>query len=64
MNRIIPPRTRDIREIERWQTEVCKLLNDKEAGELDDSTATIVADLKTDFNALLALLRTAKLLDS
>ncbi len=64
MNRIIPPRTRDIREIERWQTEVCKLLNDKESATHADSTATTVADLKTDFNALLAKLRTAKLLDT
>ena len=64
MNRIIPPRTRDIKEIERWQTEVCKLLNDKEAAEQDDSTATTVALLVVDFNALLAKLRTAKLLDT
>ena len=55
MNRIIPPRTRDIKEIERWQTE--------EAAEQDDSTATTVALLVVDFNALLAKLRTAKLLD-
>ena len=64
MNRIKSPVTRDIKEIERWQTEVCKLLNDKEAAAQSDSTAADVATLKADFNSLLAKLRTAKLLDT
>ena len=64
MIRLIPPATSDIREIEQWRTEACKLLNDKKAAAQVDSTATTVALLKTDFNALLAKLRTAKLLDT
>lgn len=53
--RIEPPMDRDPRTHQgRWQEQVCDLLNKEIPA---DSTATTVDDLRTDFNALLAILR-------
>ena len=55
--RIVPPRTDDAEEIRRFRLAVTQILN-KTASAQADSTAASVADLKDDFNALLAKLRT------
>ena len=62
INEIFQPRTEDPREIELWRRKVSEKINKKKADAQSDSTATTVADLKTDFNALLAKLRAADLM--
>ena len=47
------------KEMQRFYQELCRILNKKRPVIPDDSTAADVATLKTDFNALLAALRTA-----
>lgn len=42
---------------DEWKRQASKVINKLVGGVPADSTATTVADLKTDFNALLALLR-------
>ncbi len=46
-------------EVERYRQRLCYVLNKKTPVIPSDSTAADVATLKTDFNALLAALRTA-----
>jgi len=62
--RIRPPRSEDKRENQRWREEICKVVNKKETATQDDSTATTVSDLKDDFNALLAKLKAANLMET
>lgn len=59
-----PPRTEDKRELRIWQQEISVAVNKKKVAAQADSTAADVATLKTDFNDLLAKLRTADLLSS
>ena len=54
---IVPPRGE--RELDGFYQELCRIINKKRPVIPDDSTAADVATLKTDFNALLAALRTA-----
>lgn len=63
-NQVKPPRTNDRKEIDLYRQKVAELLNKKKAAAQSDSTATTVADLKSDFNSLLAKLRAADLMDS
>jgi len=62
--RIRPPRTEDKTEQQKWRIQLCNVVNEKECTSQDDSTASDVAALKADFNALLAKLRAAKLMES
>jgi len=62
--RIRPPRTKEIKEVDNWRIEICKVVNKKEAANQPDSTAADVATLKADFNALLAKLIAANLMES
>jgi len=63
-NTVIPPRTDDQREVDVWRRVVSEKINTKKSAARADSTAANVADLKTDFNDLLAKLRAADLLSS
>ena len=64
---VTPPRTNDPKEMQKFQEQLCFYLN-KTMGRVSaahaDSTAADVATLKTDFNGLLAKLRTAGLLNT
>ncbi len=62
--RIRPPRSEDKRENQKWREELCKLVNKKETATQADSTAATVSDLKDDFNALLAKLQAANLMET
>jgi hypothetical protein len=62
--RIRPPRSEDKRENQKWREEICKVVNKKETATQADSTAASVSDLKDDFNALLAKLQAANLMET
>ena len=62
--RIRPPRSEDKRENQKWREEICKVVNKKETATQADSTAASVSDLKDDFNALLAKLQAANLMEA
>ena len=49
----------NIQELSKWYQEMCRVLNKKTPAIPSDSTAADVPTLVTDFNALLAALRTA-----
>ena len=62
-----PPRTEDPLEIRKFLEQICLYINtsmDRVSAAHADSTAADVTTLKTDFNGLLAKLRTAGLLDT
>ena len=63
-DRVIPPRTKDPKELDRFYRTICQELNLKECTSQSDSTATTVSDLKDDFNALLAKMKTKHLMES
>lgn len=46
-------------EIERFRQELCRIMNKRRLAVPDDSTASDVAGIVSDFNSLLAALRTA-----
>jgi len=54
---ITPPQNEN--ELPMWYQELCRIINKKRPTIPINSTAADVATLKTDFNALLAALRTA-----
>jgi len=54
---ITPPQNEN--ELSMWYQELCRIVNKKRPAIPNDSTAADVATLKTDFNTLLAALRTA-----
>ena len=65
-NYVIPPRTEDPKELSAFFEQVCLYINtamSRVSAADADSTAGTVGDLKTDFNDLLAKLRTAGLLN-
>jgi len=64
---VTPPRTDDPREVKKFLEELCLYINTtmgRVSAAHADSTAADVNALKTDFNSLLAKLRTAGLLNT
>ena len=64
---VTPPRTDDPKELEKFREQLCFYINTtmgRVSAAQADSTAADVATLKTDYNALLAKLRTAGLLST
>jgi hypothetical protein len=63
MQRVIPPRTDDPKEIRRYFRNISNEINTKECANQSASTATTVSDLKDDLNTLLAAMKAAHLMD-
>ena len=64
---VTPPRTDDPKEMQKFLEQICLYINTtmgRVSAAEADSTAANVAELVTDFNSLLAKLRTAGLLNT